>query len=91
MAFQLNLPVDHGAYVLAVTNHGPAEGAGIREGEVIVSVDGRAVDAASDLGSILDSLDPGQTIPVEVVSSDGSRRTVNVTLGTRPLPAGNLP
>jgi serine protease Do len=91
MAFQLGLPVDHGAYVLAVTSDGPAQGAGIREGEVIVSVDGRAVDSAQDLGDILDSLDPGQTVPVEVVASDGTQRTVQVTLGTRPLPVGTLP
>jgi serine protease Do len=91
MAFQLNLPVDHGAYVLAVTSDGPADGAGIRDGQVILSVDGRAVTSAQDLGSILGSLDPGQTIPVEVVSSDGTNHTLNVTLGTRPLPVGTLP
>jgi serine protease Do len=91
MAFQLGLPVDHGAYVLAVTGDGPAEGAGIREGEVIISVDGQAVSSAQDLGSILDSLDPGQSIQVEVVGSNGAHRTVDVTLGTRPLPTGSLP
>jgi serine protease Do len=91
MAFQLGLPVDHGAYVLAVTSDGPAQGAGIHEGEVVVSVDGRAVTSAQDLGAILDSLDPGQTVPVEIVATDGTQRTVDVTLGTRPLPVGTLP
>jgi serine protease Do len=91
MAFQLDLPVDHGAYVLAVTSDGPAEGAGIREGEVIVSLDGRSVSSAQDLGSILDTLDPGQSVSVEVVGADGTQRTVRVTLGTRPLPVGTLP
>jgi serine protease Do len=91
MAFQLDLPVDHGAYVLAVTSDGPAQGAGISDGDVIVSVDGHAVTSTQDLGSILDPLAPGQTVSVEVVSSHGARHTVRVTLGTRPLPVGTLP
>ncbi len=91
MAFQLNLPVNEGAYVLAVTSDGPAEAAGIHAGQVIVRLNGQDVTSADDLGTILDSLDPGQTVPVDVVAPGGARKTVNVTLGTRPLPAGTLP
>ena len=86
MALQLGLTVDSGAYVVATTTDGPAAGAGIVQGDVIVSVDGSEIASSIDLGRVLDGLDPGQTVPVEVVSVSGETRTVEVTLGTRPLP-----
>ena len=86
VAFQLGLPVDRGALVLATLTGGPSADAGIREGDVIVEVDGQRIDAATDLGRVLDELSPGTTVDVRVVSSQGSERTVQVTLGTRPLP-----
>jgi serine protease Do len=86
MGVQLGLNVDHGAYVLATTSDGPAAKAGIQQGDVIVSVDGQAVGGAEDLGSILEGLSPGQKVPVAVVRGAGEQRTIQVTLGTRPLP-----
>jgi serine protease Do len=85
VAFQLNLPTDHGALVLATLRNGPAADAGIKVGDVIVEVDGRSVTTADDLGTILDDLQPGATVDVKVVGRTGER-TVSVTLGTRPLP-----
>ena len=87
---QLNLSVDQGAYVSATTNDGPAAAAGIGEGDVIVAVDGREVRTAEDLGSILDSIRPDTTVPVEIVGPSGEQRTIQVTLAERPLPV-NIP
>ena len=86
LAAQLGLDVDQGAYVLAVTKDGPAASAGISSGDVIVAIDGRDVTGADDVGSILDGLDPGQTVSVDVVTGSGRRDTIQVMLGTRPLP-----
>jgi serine protease Do len=86
LAFQLGLPVDRGAYVLATLTNGPAAAAGIREGDVIVEVDGDSIEAATDLGRVLDALKPGDEVDVRVVDSDGQERTVSVELGTKPLP-----
>jgi serine protease Do len=86
MVAQLGLKVDQGLYVVAVTTDGPAQKAGIREGDVIVSIDGTQVKASDDLGLILDGLAPGQSVSVQIVSKDGTRRTISVTLGSRPLP-----
>jgi serine protease Do len=90
MAFQLGLPVDQGAYVFATTGGGPAADAGIRQGDVIVAVNGQAVNSSDELGAVLQQLQPDEQVPVEVVDPDGSHRTIDVTLGTRPLPV-NLP
>jgi S1-C subfamily serine protease len=86
LAFQLGLDVDRGAFVLAALRSGPAADAGIHEGDVIVELDGDAIDAAQDLGRVLARHEPGDDVDVGVVGSSGARRTVTVTLGTRPLP-----
>jgi serine protease Do len=90
LAQQFNLGVDHGAYVLATTSDGPAQAAGIQEGVVIVSVDGTDISSAEDLGKVLEGLKPGQQVSVQIVTNGGASRTVDVTLGSRPLPT-NLP
>jgi S1-C subfamily serine protease len=86
IAVQLGLPVDTGAYVIATTNGGPASQAGIKDGEVITAIDGSKVSSADDVGSILAKLSPGQTVSVDVAVPNGGTRSVDVVLGTRPLP-----
>jgi len=73
-----------GVLVGEVTAGGPADKAGIRIGDVIVSVTGKPTPTSSELGSVLAGLKPGQTAQVTVRRQDGSRATVNVTLGEYP-------
>jgi S1-C subfamily serine protease len=86
LAFQLDLPVERGALVLATLANGPAADAGIREGDVIVELDGESIEAAEDLGRVLDALTPGDAVEVRVVRSNGEERSHRVVLGTKPLP-----
>src|SRR5438034_1200102 len=69
LAVQLGLAVQSGAYVIATTAGGPAQHAGIKSGDVVVAVDGKAVTSADDLSTILAGLRPGQSISVDLVSS----------------------
>jgi serine protease Do len=85
LAMQLGLAVQDGAYVISTTQGGPADDAGIRSGDVIVSVDGHAVATTDALGSILADLQPGTTVPVEV-DRGGQQQTFDVTLDARPYP-----
>jgi serine protease Do len=86
LAFQLGLEVETGAYVVGTTTDGPASGAGIEEGDVIVRIGDNDIAGAEDVGETLDALNPGDRVAVEIVNQDGDRRTITVTLGTRPLP-----
>jgi S1-C subfamily serine protease len=86
LALQFDLTVNEGAYVVGLTGDGPAVSAGMLEGDVIVSIDGSPIATGEDVGSVLEGLKPGARVPVEVVGADGRSRTIEVTLGTRPLP-----
>jgi S1-C subfamily serine protease len=53
-------------------------------GDVVVSIGGSPVRSAADVvRTVTERLRPGQSVPVTIVR-DGSRRTVRVTLATRP-------
>jgi serine protease Do len=80
------LPVDTGVVVLATIEDGPADTAGIQQGDVIRAIGGRGIDTQNDLQAVLGDLDPGDTVDVELVGPDGESRVVEVTLGTRPAP-----
>ena len=71
-----------GAVVQQVTG-APAQKAGLRPGDVILRFDDRTITTASDLGQAVNTRKPGDTVKVEV-QRNGSRETLNVTLGTRP-------
>ncbi len=87
VAFQFNLGVDHGAYVVDTSGGSPAQMSGVVQGDVIVAVDGHAVGSADELGKVLAGLKPGERVPVQVArGGSGAISTIEVTLGTRPLP-----
>lgn len=70
-----------GAGVQQVQAGGPAGKAGIRAGQAIVEVAGQPTLSPSDLATVLVGLKVGQRVPVVVEQPDGSKRTVQVTLG----------
>lgn len=55
-----------GAFVRQVVPGGPAEKAGIQPGDVVLSVNGKAVDGAVDLRRTLGALKPGSTATLQV-------------------------
>ena len=73
-----------GVYVGSVKSGGAAQKAGIKAGDVITSVAGHATPTLDELSSVLSQLKPGQSVKVVVQSQDGSKRTVQVTLGQYP-------
>jgi S1-C subfamily serine protease len=85
-----NLPVDKGALVIpaqeggpGVVAGGPAEAAGLRVGDIIVSIDGEAIDTEHPLDATLSQFAPGRAVTLDVLRG-GQTVTLQVTLGTRP-------
>lgn len=70
-----------GAEVVGVSIGEPADKAGIKKGDVIVSFAGENVVSAEDLVALVRDAEIGGTQSVIVVR-DGSRKTLNVTVGS---------
>ena len=83
LAAGFGLPSDRGTLVARVEPGQPAEKAGIKQGDVIVKVNGKDVTPDQTLSYIVSNVTPGTRIPVELLR-DGKRQTVTVTVGTRP-------
>jgi len=64
---KLTLKEERGALVGDVVAEGPADKAGIKRGDVIVSFDGKEISEANDLPFIVASTPVGKTVTVEVI------------------------
>ncbi len=99
----LNLPVKSGALVESVQKGSPAAKAGIKGGtpasaeggsgvsiggDIIRSVDGKAISSSEDLATAIGAKKPGQVVTLSLMRANGSggweAKTVKVTLGNRP-------
>ncbi|HLS79571.1 MAG TPA: trypsin-like peptidase domain-containing protein [Nocardia sp.] len=58
----------------------PAHGAGIRDGDTIVSLDGRAIGSSRALRNAIDRRRPRETVRLGVLGADGVERIVSVEL-----------
>jgi serine protease DegQ len=78
-----DLGTDRGALVQAVSPGTPAERAGVRQGDVIVAIDGEPIATVEDLYAALRDYSPGDAATVTVVR-ERDRREVEVRLGRLP-------
>jgi len=78
------LTATRGIFVVEVTAGGPAEAAGIRTGDVLVSLGERRLDALSDLVDALKEKKIGDAAELEVERA-GQRVELRVALGQRPF------
>ena len=83
------LPVDRGALVTgsgeaeAVVHDSPAAAAGLKEGDIITSIEGIAIDTEHPLDALLVRWAPGKTVTLRILR-DGAPMEVKLKLGTRP-------
>jgi len=77
-------PNELGVFVAQAVASGPAAQAGLRAGDIIVSIDGIAVRSFEDLvGYLITETEPGQTVQLDVLRR-GKRRTFTVEVSARP-------
>jgi len=77
-SFGLDRP--QGALVSSVEQGGPAEKAGIKPGDVLLSIDGKKIDRSAELPPLVANVKPGSKASFEVWR-DGGKRNVAVTVG----------
>jgi putative serine protease PepD len=69
--------------VVEVIPGGPADDAGLRAGDRIVSLDGRPISEPDDVTAALEGREPGDSIDVEI-ERGGAPDELELRLGTRP-------
>ncbi|GAA4944263.1 hypothetical protein GCM10023224_28980 [Streptomonospora halophila] len=67
--------------VSAVEPGGPADEAGLREGDVVIRFDGRDISDADTLVRLIGEYEAGDRVEI-VYERDGERRTTDITLGS---------
>ncbi|GAB4373991.1 MAG: hypothetical protein Kow0042_18240 [Calditrichia bacterium] len=74
--------VKHGVLIKKVIEDSPAEKAGLKAGDVITEINGRAVKDYDDLVRILNYYNPGEKVKVDY-SRKGKKSSVEVVLGEK--------
>ena len=82
LAESLGVTDAHGALVSEVESGGPADRAGVKQGDVVVQVDGRAVSTANAMRNQIASTRPGSSVPI-VVRRNGATQTLTAKLAER--------
>jgi len=84
--------METGALLVEVVPDGPADKAGLREGDVLLSLDGTDLDLDSDLASLIAKYGPGDEVTFAVAELGGrllgESREVTVVLAEHPEAEG---
>jgi len=90
LAKEKDLPTDEGVLIAPPSSGGsavfagsPAARAGLRDGDVVVSVDGQKLDVDHDLSTLILPHAPGDTVTLRILRGNTTRE-VQVTLGELP-------
>ncbi len=90
IAKEYDLKVSRGAFIpesrgqeSSVISGGPAEKAGVKEGDVITKIDGVSIGERASIASILGKYQPGNTVELTVVRGNDTI-TLKLKLGTAP-------
>jgi serine protease Do len=83
VADALGLKQAAGALVTEPQSDSPAAKAGVKAGDVIVSVDGASIEDSRELARKIGTLSPGASVKLSLIR-DGSQQTINITLGQMP-------
>jgi putative serine protease PepD len=78
---EYNFTPTQGAVVLQVVPGSPADSAGLQQGDVITSLQGRPVNSADQLATAIQADKPGQKVKIAFYRGS-DRLTVSATLGT---------
>ena len=82
VAFMNDLPVDHGAYITSVVPNSPASAAGLKVGDIVVSLDGESITTAQGLINRIHTTPIGDQVEITYwrgVESDTTMATLTAS------------
>ena len=83
MAKALKLKNGNGALISQIISNSPAENSGIKNKDVVVSVNGEKINDSSHLKNLISNGRPNDRTMLTIIR-DGKKKDIMVTLGTRP-------
>ncbi|MFN0047160.1 MAG: trypsin-like peptidase domain-containing protein [Sphingorhabdus sp.] len=83
LADALGLEKNRGEFVARVVAGEGGEKAGLKEGDIVLKVDGREVSPEATLSYIVANIKPGTRIPLDILR-EGKPMRLTATVGTRP-------
>jgi len=81
-AKELGLKEERGALVMKVVEGSPAEKAGLKENDTIISFNGRRVDSVREMQRMLGETPTGRIVTIEIVRN-GNQQSISATLSKR--------
>lgn len=85
LAESFGLSQKTGAIIAGVLRGGPADRAGIRPGDILVTINGQAVTDTTELLNLVAQLQPGASVNMSILRKD-QPSDLNVVIGRRPVP-----
>ncbi len=83
MAKALGQSEPKGVLVGDVSPKGPAQASGLERGDIILDLNGKAINDSNELRNTIAMMQPGETVKLKI-SRNGSARDINVKLGELP-------
>jgi serine protease Do len=87
LAHAFNVPDTSGALIEDITPGGPADKAGLKNGDVVRNYNGVAITDSGQLVALVTDTNPGTVVPLDILRN-GKPLNVKVTLGERPSNLG---
>ncbi len=79
LAYYNNLLIDHGLYIMSVSEGSSEEKAGLVRGDIIVKFDGKTVNSSTEMNKLRDKHKAGDTVSITFMRGT-QEKTVNLTL-----------
>lgn len=74
-----NLSFSKGIYVAQIIKNGPASNTDLKEGDIIISIDGKELNTMNDLRTYIYSKKPSDIVSLQI-SRGKINKTINITL-----------
>lgn len=77
------LKISNGLYITEVQADSPAEAAGLKKGDILVSLAGQEVPTAAELNVKLNLLKQGETVTVDIIRGNERKSNIPITIGAK--------
>jgi serine protease DegQ len=83
LAESFGLKSSIGTLVASVLRDGPADKAGIKQGDILVAVEGKPVKNSAEMLNLVAALPPGETVTVTLIRGK-QEKSIQIKVGLRP-------